>query len=430
MSSCYDVIIIGAGIAGLRVGLHILTKYPTIKCCIIEKYNYNGGRIVTYHTQIPNVGEIQWEIGAGRISNSHKKVLNLMKSYGLTYFPLSPEIGWKDQNERKENTFSELTAVYLDPLKNLPQSVLQTHTLKDLLFNLVGKDNAQQFMIKFPYYAEMYTLQADIALESFDSEMKSNEGFGVCKEGLSEIINHMVEEFTEKGGIILQQMEAKRIESDKNQTTILHCIEQCGKNKTKRTLLSKACILAVHSEAVKQIQGISHLPVLRYLSMRPLVRMYAVFPVHQKKSWFSDLSKLVTPAPIRYIIPINPSRGIIMISYTDGADAEYWIKQQKEKVQMHVMKEIRLLFPDRDIPDPIFFKVHIWNDGCTYWLPGEYNVEEESINSLHPLPDTMPNVFMCGESFSVNQCWIESALHQADQLIQHPKFKAVIKAFK
>lgn len=430
MSSCYDVIIVGAGIAGLRVGLHIVNNYPTAKCCIIEKYNYNGGRIVTYHKQIPKLGEIQWEIGAGRISRSHQKVLQLMKSYGLTYLPLSPEMGWKDRNEWKENNFSELTSVYLDPLKHLPPSVLQTHTLKDILFKIVGKPIAEQFIIKFPYHAEMYTLRADIALESFETEMKSNEGFGVCKEGLSEIIQQMVEEFTEKGGMILQQMEAKRIESDKNHETLLHCMEQCGKNKMKRTLFSKACILALHSEAIKQIQGVNTLPVLTHLSMQPLVRMYAVFPVHQKKSWFSDLSKLVTPAPIRYIIPINPSRGIIMISYTDGADADYWIKQQKEKVETQVMKEIRSLFPDREIPDPIFFKVHIWNDGCTYWLPGEYNVEEESTNSLHPLPDTMPNVFMCGESFAVKQCWIESALDQADQLIHHPKFKAVIKAFK
>jgi protoporphyrinogen oxidase len=430
MSSCYDVIIVGAGIAGLRVGLHIVNNYPTIKCCIIEKYNYNGGRIVTYHKQIPNVGEIQWEIGAGRISRSHQKVLQLMKSYGLTYLPLSPEMGWIAANEIKENHFSELTAIYLDPLKHLPQSVLQTHTLRDILFKIVGKQIAEQFMIKFPYHAELYTLRADIALESFDTEMKSNEGFGVCKEGLSEMIQQMVEEFTGKGGIILQQMEAKRIESDKNHETLLYCVEQCGKNKMKRTLFSKACILALHSEAVKQIQGISHLPILRHLSMRPLVRIYAVFPVHQKKSWFSDLSKLATPAPIRYIIPIHPSRGIIMISYTDGADAEYWIKQQQEKVQSQVMKEIRSLFPDREIPDPIFFKVHIWNDGCTYWLPGEYNVEEESYKSLHPLPERNPTLFMCGESFAVKQCWMESALHQADQLIHHPKFKAMIKAFK
>ena len=242
---------------------------------------------------------------------------------------------------------------------------------------------------------------------------------------VSEIIQHMTDEFTTKGGLILQQIEVKRIQPENhNNTIILHCMEQCNKIKNKRIFSSKSCIVALHSEAVKQIQGVSHLLVLKHLSMRPLVRMYAIFPIHQRRSWFSDLSNIVTAPPIRYIIPIDPEKGIIMISYTDGTDAEYWIKQQKDKVQTQVMKEIRSLFPDREIPDPIVFKVHAWTDGCTYWLPGDYNVEEESTKSLHPLP----NLFMCSESFAVKQCWMESALEQADRLIDHPKLKEAIKS--
>lgn len=429
MSSCYDIIIVGAGIAGLRIGLHIVNTNPKIKCCILEKYNYNGGRIVTYHKQIPKVGKIQWEIGAGRISTSHKKVLHLMKSYGLTYESLSPKMEWKDTTQIQENNFSNLCSIYLEPLKGLPSYMLHKYTLKELLFKIIGENKTNEFMIKFPYYCELYTLRADIALTSFDSEMKSNEGFGVCKEGLSEIIQHMANEFTEKGGIILQQIEVKKVENINNES-LIHCIEECDKIKNKRKFLSKLCVFALHSEAIKKIEGINHLSVLNHLSMMPLVRMYAVFPVHQKKSWFSDLSNIVTSSPIRYIIPIDPSKGIIMISYTDGADAEFWIRYKKETIQTHVMREIRELFPDRNIPDPIFFKIHTWIDGCTYWLPGVYDVEEESYKSLHPLPKSMPNVFMCGESFSEKQCWMESALHQADKLIDHPEFKLALKAFK
>ena len=81
----YDVIIVGAGIAGLRVGIETLTKSPTLRCCIIEKYKYTGGRVVTYHKELPKVGALQWENGAGRISISHKKVLKLLKKYDLTF---------------------------------------------------------------------------------------------------------------------------------------------------------------------------------------------------------------------------------------------------------------------------------------------------------------------------------------------------------
>jgi hypothetical protein len=95
-------------------------------------------------------------------------------------------------------------------------------------------------------------------------------------------------------------------------------------------------------------------------------------------------------------------------------------------VQECVMKEIRRLLPDRSIPDPLFFKLHYWDSGCTYWLPGKYDILEESASSLHPLKAEIPGLFMCGESFAVSQCWMESALTQADALLGLRVFKDIL----
>jgi hypothetical protein len=187
-------------------------------------------------------------------------------------------------------------------------------------------------------------------------------------------------------------------------------------------------ILAVHRNALALMKGVHQLPVLQKLRMEPLFRMYAIFPVTNGVSWFSDLDKMVTPGRIRYIIPIHPAKGIVMISYTDGNDARYWMKESN--LPNKVMAEIRRLFSDRTIPDPLFFKLHPWKSGCTYWLPGEYDVEKESYASLHPLPNEIPALFLCGESFAVHQAWMESALHQADHLLAHPRFQSMIKALK
>ena len=84
----YDLIIVGAGIAGLRVGIKSLKK--GIKCCILEKYDV-GGRIYTFKKNIHGFGPVQWESGAGRICTSHKKVLKLFKKYRLTFVPISGE---------------------------------------------------------------------------------------------------------------------------------------------------------------------------------------------------------------------------------------------------------------------------------------------------------------------------------------------------
>lgn len=56
----YDVVIVGAGIAGLRVGLALIRQGRN--CVILERYTYTGGRIVTYYNKEK---KLQWEIGAG-----------------------------------------------------------------------------------------------------------------------------------------------------------------------------------------------------------------------------------------------------------------------------------------------------------------------------------------------------------------------------
>jgi hypothetical protein len=99
-----------------------------------------------------------------------------------------------------------------------------------------------------------------------------------------------------------------------------------------------------------------------------------------------------------------------MISYSEGPDAQHWIEKMETHgeaaVKSEVMIHIRKAFPEYGpIPDPIFFKIHPWNDGCTYWLPGSYDPYEVSEESLHPLPKILPTTFICGESTSTRQAW-------------------------
>jgi protoporphyrinogen oxidase len=440
MSCNYDLIIVGAGVAGLRVGIEVLRKHPFMRCCILEKYNYIGGRIVTYRKDVPKVGPVQWENGAGRISTGHFKVLTLLKQYGLNFVPIPEETDFINDPAHSHRTvpvmtgnkFTDLIKVYLGPLERLTKETLESHTLKELLDKTYGRGWAKDFYEQFPYWAEIHTLRADLALEAFKNEMNSNRNFGVCAEGLSSLTDAMRNSFLVLGGTILMDRELYKVSTLPDKCTQVNC--RIRDSKRTETFISRAVVLALHHNALTHIEGVKHIKVLKHLRMEPLVRMYAIFPVKKGVFWGTGLNKIVTNSPIRYIIPVDPKRGIVMISYTDGDDARFWIKQDEsaaehgeENVKDLVMTEIRKLFPERSIPNPIFFKQHPWYDGCTYWLPGRYNVIDESKKSLHPLPTTMPNLFMCGESFAVKQCWIESALDQADQLLSHPKFLTTMR---
>jgi protoporphyrinogen oxidase len=430
--SSYDLIIVGGGIAGLRVGIEALKTNPDINCCILEKYGYIGGRIVTFRKNIPKVGAVQWENGAGRIATTHKKVLHLLKDYGLTFIPIGNESSFINEKTAAitENKFSDLIQFYFGPIEELSSDMLATHTLSELLNKTIGLVAAKKLYEQFPYYSEIHTLRADLALESFKKEMGSINGFGVVKEGFSSLTNAMMDEFTDSGGKVIIDVDAYKVASNHDNSITINC--RIRNTNTKTSYTGKAVVLALHHSALTKIEGVNTLSVLRHLTMMPLLRIYAVFPTKNGVSWFSNYKKIVTNSRIRYIIPVDPKRGIVMISYTDGLDAKWWFKQNIDDngdndVKEIVMTKIRKLFPELNIPDPIFFKQHPWYDGCTYWLPGAYNVEEESNKSLHPRPKSMPNLFMCGESFAVKQCWVESALVQADKLLDSDMFKRAIK---
>ena len=412
-----DVIIVGAGVAGLRAGIKILHDHPAKKCVILEKYNYNGGRVVTYHHTVPGVGKVQWEGGAGRIASTHKKVLGLLKQYGLHTYPISSNVGYVcEPGIMQPYRFTALHDVFIEPLRSLPPDVLQTHTLAQVSEMVLGATRTRELYAQFPYFSEIHTLRADHAIYVFDYEMGSMAGFVGCKEGLSAMIDGMVKEFESLGGSILHDHEVVAVSSLPDGRVRIQC--------KKESYEAPICIMALPSVAMKSIRGISHLPVLDKLVMNPLLRMYAVFPLKKGKSWFSDLPKIVTDDPIRYFIPISDRS--VMISYTDGDDARFWMQKSPAAKEKEVMKRIRSLFPTCAVPDPIFFKTHTWTDGCTYWKPGRYDLFEESKRSIHPDPERLPGLFLCGESFAVLQCWMECAIEQTDHMLEHPAFRKTL----
>jgi hypothetical protein len=306
------------------------------------------------------------------------------------------------------NLFFVLMDSFLKPLRSLPPDVLATRTLQSILDEVMP--NAKQFYTAFPYYAEICVLRADIALDAFAGEMGSHHGFGICKEGMSSLVHRMMEEFLSLGGHIIEDTHVESVESV-NKLTFLHTRNRL--NGKHGGCYTPVCILAIPANALGKILQIPAVTsVVRHLQSVPLLRMYMVF----HNEWFTDLPSTVVDSPIRYIIPI--SKNVVMISYTEGPYATHWMNMKDDDVQRLVLQEIRRLFPGRLIPPPIFFKMHRWREGCTYWLPGRYSVEEASLSILHP----KQGIFVCGESYAIQQSWMESALEHANLLWSHPAF--------
>lgn len=398
----YDILIVGAGIAGLRCALTLKQKHPQKRIAIAEKYTYVGGRIYTYHPkEFPG---IHWESGAGRIHGSHTKTLALLKRHKLTLFPLSPDAEFRfsaNPTSPIKDPWPAIASMIVQSLSAIKEQTLRTHTVRSLLTDIHGKTKADALLAPFPYRAEVDILRADLALQSFRHEMKSSTDFFVVKEGLDVLMDHLTQEAKSKGIDFLFDHELIRV---KDHTAIFK----------HKTITADKLLLALHSRALRTISPFTQHPLIKKVVMCPLLRIYAVFD----RPWFADLPKTVTDSPLRFVIPINANAGTIMISYTDASDTQVWSKKSDTQVQKAILKEARRIFPEREIPEPLYFKTHLWKAGCSYWGVGDYDVRKASQSMLHPYPSTLPNVYICGESFSLRQCWIEGALDHADELLE------------
>lgn len=405
-----DLLIVGAGIAGLYVGLEWLKKNPDSRCILLEKYGYTGGRIVTYHTSVRGRGRLQWEGGAGRIPTSHHRVRALLRRYELTFVPISRT--WGYSYPVQPNPFTAWTDGYLPPLSRLAPSVLRGTTLSTLLRRVYGPARTRAYLSSFPYFSEFHTLRADLALQALQGELRSPASFGVCAEGLSELMNRMEQEFVGRGGVLRHECPVDHVE--------VHARPLCVRamhtpSQTRHEYRAHRVVLAMDAVSLRHLRGVSSLPVLSRLHMEPLLRIYAVFPIRQGKSWFSDIGTLVTDSPIRFFIPVQPDKGVAMISYTEGDDARRWMNMKPLERHRVVMDELRRLFAPLPIPDPLFIHSHPWKTGCTYWLPGNYDPAVESEASVQPWPEHP--LYLCSESFAVMQSWMESALVQAEKVV-------------
>lgn len=412
----YDVLIVGAGMAGLHCALRISEKFPSKRIAIAEAYDVIGGRVFTFQTPFHS---LHWEAGAGRVNTKHTLVCNYIKQYGLTKIPIETSSKWIVKGKPStHNDWDTIVKTFVASLSRIPKTMLETHTLHDLLSKIYTPSVVENILYFFPYRAEVMTLRADLAIESFKTDLSPESSFFVIKEGFSALPEAMENDLIDRGVTFLMNHKCLSLHSQDIFPMMAHFKSPSG----SKSITAAKIILAIPSDALCKLSHFKSYPLLKHLQASPLLRTYAVFP-HQSDShmWFDGMSRTVTNTPLRHIIPINSKKGILMTSYTDGKDTAHWERLKKKGkgvVEKEIVKELQSLFPETMIPNPLYFKYHYWPYGATYWLPGLYDPKKESQSMLRPFPSRLPDLYVCGESYSLKQAWVEGALEHAEQLIQ------------
>jgi protoporphyrinogen oxidase len=394
-----NTIIIGGGIAGLTIAEQLAKRGETP--LLLEKYPHFGGRIATYREK-----DLQYEIGAGRINTQHERVNTLVKRFDLHTYPISTDSLF----EHEPNPFQEL----FQPIR----TVLSTaHTLGSTTIAEMIPDEFRSILTMYPYWAEMNLMRADRALTEFlpDHNMGIKAKYYGIKEGLDTLTTKLASAAKDAGADLRNSYRVHDIR--RIGETLFEITGDYGKKADAKPFRIQAhrVIIATCRCSLSNFSVLKKLPLLTQLQTSSLIRIYAVYPKNADgKVWFHDLPKTVTASKLRHVIPINPTSGLIMISYTDGDDTKYWHTLEGTELQAAIQKEVKQLFPAKTIPEPTYLKKHDWPSGCTYWVPGDYDVETASRDAHNP----SNNLYVCGESVSTEQAWIEGALQSAETLMK------------
>ena len=468
----FENIIVGGGIAGLYTAYNILKNKKTFKqskhpgnVLILESSNQLGGRIQSYSD---NKSKIQYEKGAARFSMGHKRLIALIKELGLDnkMFPIKNDVSYipypnnlHSQYQDKYPTFDDLINDLNQHLKSkkVPHSKLLNMNLLEAFDAYLPKINQPTTKSKsksksklnksknhsiskfaearYQYFSELYHFNAVEALRTFKQDFNLKVNYFVLGGGLSQIIDILTDKIKKMGGIIKTNTHISDIEETKNHykgdlngksSSVSNAEFKSKIYKLNDKFTCNTLVLAVTTQALQSLNYIksnkSLFSIIKSVNCRPLYRIYARYPNGPKgKVWFHDIGKVSTNLPIKFIIPYGEDKGVIMISYTDDKYADYWMKKNIDSTpednifQKELDKQLKQLFPNKEIPEPMWVNHYYWKCGAGYWTKGS-NSQQLMPKILHPSKNE--NLYITNENFSKYQAWMEGALQTSNFILK------------
>lgn len=392
-----NVAVIGGGISGMYLSWLLLQKGHNVT--LYEKDTKLGGRIQTMYRE----DAISYETGASRFNKSHKLLYALLRTLGLLnkMVPINTTHTYIKKGRRAlQPQWDDIQSIK----KKYTKEYLLSITLEQFLNTVYSPIKARNIINNFGYNSEFEIQNAYTSLKIFEKDFTSDIQYYVLQGGLSQLITLLHKHLIDLGCHIHIGTSI----SDYNpQTRVLTFMKGGATSEVKYDKV----VFCITKSAMTQFPSLLRAcpRVQTYLNgihPAPLHRIFARFPLDKntKKSWFMDVQRTTTDNKLRYIIPVNPQKGVLMISYTDNMHADYWHNIPKRKLKNELMKNLREVFPNHDIPDPMWIDSRYWKEGATYWSPGSQPFTN-SRNSSFLIAGEMNSRF--------HTAWIEGALETA-----------------
>ena len=431
----YDLVIIGGGLAGLYTLYKLSKKYNHLKILLLESGQRYGGRIYSYKETIDGQDYIM-DLGAGRLGHHQPLINDLINELGLkpkivdipntkTYIEVAENGKVHNKTHFKDYIMGKLTKFFFSPLiTKLGKSMLQKYYLCELIKKYVSVSFSQKVASVFEYSSDLNEFNAYDAIEYFKHDYNSETKFFTLNGGLEQIIEHLIIAIKKTRSYKLKNIKLLNLSNVENitnkNTNNLFKIE-VNNYKTAKiyNIYSKYVVCAVPKKTLEKLELFK--PILRDLNSINSINLLRIYEIYNKtngETWFKNVEKTITNSQVQFVIPINPNNGLIMSSYSDCANANYWnlllAKRGLEFVKAKLNTKLNQIFSiyNISVPQSKYIKMYFWDAGVACW---KKNVDSDYISSK--LLNPYSNVFIIGENYSKYQAWCEGALMTSENCI-------------
>ena len=402
----YDIIIIGAGLAGLYAAYKIKHKYPDKKLVILEsnKRDYIGGRIgnETFYGQ-----EIVVGAGVGR-KDTDKLLIALLHELNIKYDEFTVNMNYSKELEH----VVDVKQVF----RLLRSNYNKTHsgqTFKQFGTKILGKQIYQAFVSSSGYtdyenedvYETLYHYQME----------DTSPGWTALHINWKELVQKLCAKIGAQH--ILTSVKVEKLTKLGNGA--FEVITNAA-NKQK-IFLGKQVIIATRINTVQKL--LPKMPIYKEIMGQPFIYIYAKFDAKSALIMKQAVSTYtIVPEPLQKLIPMSDS--VYMIAYADNKNAELLSKYKENTKPNRDYFENELETCLGLLPNSlhiIAIKDYFWPVGTHYYKP--LKTHESRLKFIRDAqhPDKEDGILVVGEVVSRRHGWTEGALESVQAVLKNIK---------
>ena len=387
----YDVIIVGAGIAGLYAATRLQKKNPDTRILVLEKHKrkWLGGRTGNEMFQGVNVVT---GAGIGRKAKD-KLLIKLLKEYKVPHNEFMVDKQYASTIMNPVDT--QKVVRYLTQEYEKAPFRAKGKTFKQFAIEILGI----QLYNKYMECAEYTDYEkADVYETLYNYGLDDNEsGWTGMMIPWQKLIEKMADDLSIKYSQNVAEIMKTRDDHIIIKTEEGH-IYECAKLIIATTVTTLRKLLPYHRE-YKSVEG------------QPFLRLYGKFDKESAEIMAREVPKMtIVPGPLKKMIPMG--QGVYMIGYTDNEMAER-LKDKLKNTEMNREFMCRLIEKSLGIRKNMLkmkaMRDYYWPVGTHYYKPG--------IEKYNSLSNPEPNIYVVGEMVSKKQGWVEGALESVETIL-------------